>query len=141
MGFLSDVVSAPATSPRSLVRGISHATLGSGTFFSVVLRLPEPALARPGPIPVAAGWVFEPKLDGFRCLTCTHGRFRARSRRGWDMTALLPEIAASLPANLQLDGELVAWDGNGHPDFHRLSSRVLHGRSEIALTYMVFDVI
>jgi ATP-dependent DNA ligase len=34
-----------------------------------VLRLPEPMLARSGPIPAGSGWVFEPKLDGFRCPT------------------------------------------------------------------------
>ena len=66
-------------------------------------------LARAGAIPAGAGWRFEPKLDGFRCLVCTHGgRFRARSRRGWDMTKLLPEVAAALPTDVQLDGELVA---------------------------------
>src|SRR4051794_30597307 len=69
----------------------------------VVLRLPEPMLASPGAIPTGSGWVFEPKLDGFRCLTRTHGgRFRARSRRGWDMTSLLPDLGRALPPDLQL---------------------------------------
>jgi ATP-dependent DNA ligase len=67
-------------------------------------------LARSGALPTGAGWRFEPKLDGFRCLVCTHGgRFRARSRRGWDMTANLPELALSLRPDVQLDGELIAW--------------------------------
>lgn len=67
------------------------ATVGSGA----VLRLPESMLARAGAIPAVGGWSFEPKLDGFRCLVCTHdGRFRARSRRGWDMRKLLPELAS-----------------------------------------------
>ena len=52
----------------------------------MALRLPEPMLARAGAIPRGRGWTFEPKLDGFRCLVCTHAGFRARSRRGWDMT-------------------------------------------------------
>jgi bifunctional non-homologous end joining protein LigD len=94
----------------------------------VVLRLPEPMLARSGPIPHGRAWTFEPKLDGFRCMVCTHVLFRARSRRGWDMTPMLPELGAALPANVQLDGELVALDQDGRPDFHRLSSRMLHGR-------------
>jgi ATP-dependent DNA ligase len=63
--------------------------------------------------------MFEPKLDGFRCLVCTHGLFRARSRRGWDMTHLLPEFRRGLPLGVQLDGELVALDASGGPDFHR----------------------
>jgi bifunctional non-homologous end joining protein LigD len=69
------------------------------------------------------------------------GRFRARSRRGWNMSSLLPELAATLPANLQLDGEIVALDAEGVPDFHCLGSRLLHGRAGIALTFFVFDVL
>jgi bifunctional non-homologous end joining protein LigD len=107
----------------------------------VTLRLPEPMLARTGTIPHGRGWVFEPKLDGFRCLVCTHAGFRARSRRGWDMTHLLPEFRPSIPAGLQLDGELVALADDGRPDFHRLSSRMLHGRTGIAVTFFVFDVL
>ena len=63
----------------------------------MVLRLPEPMLARAGTIPHGRGWTFEPKLDGFRCLVCTHAGFRARSRRGWDMTHLLPEFRRASP--------------------------------------------
>ena len=71
------------------------------------MRLPEPTLARAGAIRRGRGWRFEPKLDGFRCLTCTHARFRARSRRGWNMTSLQPELEQTLPPDAQLDGELV----------------------------------
>jgi hypothetical protein len=93
----------------------------------VVLRLPEPTLARSDAIASGRGWIFEPKLDGFRCLVCTHATFHVRSRRGWDMTHLLPELRGCLPAGVQLDGELVALDETGRPDFHRLSARMLHG--------------
>ena len=55
--------------------------------------------------------------------------------------ALLPELAQTLPPNLQLDGELVAWDEDGHPDFDRLSRRMLHGDRSIPVTYVVFDVL
>jgi bifunctional non-homologous end joining protein LigD len=107
----------------------------------VALRLPEPMLARADLIPSGSGWTFEPKLDGFRCRVCTHAGFRARSRRGWDMSHLLPEFRRSLPERVQLDGELVALLEDGRPDFHRLSSRVLHGRAGIPLTLFVFDVL
>ena len=98
-------------------------------------------LARSGAIPTGRGWTFEPKLDGFRALVCTHARLRVKSRRGWDMTHLLPEFRPILPEGLQLDGELVALADDGRPDFHRLSSRMLHGRAGIALTLFVFDVL
>ena len=98
-------------------------------------------LARSGPVPTRAGWRFEPKLDGFRCLVCTHAGFRARSRRGWSMAPLLPELAKALPVDVQLDGGLVALDALGHPDFHRLGRRILHGAAAIPLTLYVFDVL
>src|SRR5436190_7534122 len=98
-------------------------------------------LARAGAIPSGVGWRYEPKLDGYRCLVCTHGRFRARSRRGWNMTSLLPELEAALPPDVQLDGELIALDAEGKPDFERLSERMLRRREGISVVYKVFDVL
>ena len=106
-----------------------------------MLRLPDPMLARADTIPRGPGWLFGPKLDGFRCMVCTHDGFQARSRRGWDMTPLLPDFADALPADLQLDGELVALDESGRPDFHLLSLRMLRDRPDVALTLFVFDVL
>ena len=91
--------------------------------------------------PKDKGWVFEPKLDGFRCVVCTHEVFGARSRRGWEMTPLLPELAHVLPLDVQLDGELVALADDGRPDFHRLSRRMLHRAEAIDVTFFVFDVL
>jgi len=56
------------------------------------------------------------------------------------MTPLLPEFATALPPDVQLDGELVAFDVDGRPDFHRLGARMLHGHVGIAVTLFVFDV-
>jgi bifunctional non-homologous end joining protein LigD len=107
-----------------------------------LLRLPDPMLARSGPIPAGRGWLYEPKLDGFRCLVCTHdGRFYARSRQRWDMTPLLPELAGVRPPDVQLDGELVAPGVDGLPDFHRLCQRMLHRDMSIPVTFFVFDVL
>jgi bifunctional non-homologous end joining protein LigD len=57
------------------------------------------------------------------------------------MTASLPELAESLPEDVQLDGELVALDAEGLPDFHRLGARMLHAKTGIAVTLFVFDVL
>jgi ATP-dependent DNA ligase len=57
------------------------------------------------------------------------------------MTSLLPELEDALPPNVQLDGELVAFDVDGKPDFHRLSERMLHRREGISIAYKVFDVV
>src|SRR5688572_32844729 len=94
-----------------------------------VLRLPAPMRSRPGPLPVGAGWSFEPKYDGFRAVISTENGLRVRSRRGWDMTPALPELE-NLPAGLVLDGELVAWKGH-EPHFPALCRRMLNGDTSI----------
>ena len=67
--------------------------------------------SRPGALPVGSGWSFEPKYDGFRAVISTEMAIRVRSRRGWEMGSLVPELE-SLPTGLVLDGELVAWRGS-----------------------------
>jgi ATP-dependent DNA ligase len=49
-------------------------------------------LARPGPLPSGSGWSFELKWDGFRAIVSTEDGLRVRSRRGWNMTPVLPEL-------------------------------------------------
>jgi hypothetical protein len=55
----------------------------------------------------------------------TTGGLRVRSRRGWNMTELVPEVA-DLPPRLVLDGELIAFGEDGLPSFPRLCARMLH---------------
>ena len=57
------------------------------------------------------------------------------------MTPLLPELEQALPTDVQLDGELDAFSGDGNPDFHLLCDRMLHCRADVPVTYMVFDVL
>ena len=50
-------------------------------------------LARSGRIPTRGDWVYEVKWDGFRAIVSTEREpLRVRSRRGWDMTPLLPKL-------------------------------------------------
>lgn len=63
-----------------------------------------------------------------------------RSRRGWPMAELVPELAR-LPAGLALDGELVAFGDDGRPSFPLLSARILHSKRTIAVKYVIFDVL
>ena len=103
-------------------------------------RHPEPMLAKSGPLPEGPDWRFELKLDGFRAIVSTTGGLRVRSRRGWRMESLLPELA-DLPPRLTLDGELVAWGDDKLPSFPRLCERMLHGRVGISIAFMIFDVL
>src|SRR3954464_14593021 len=99
-----------------------------------------PMLSGPGDVPTGPGWSFELKWDGFRALVSTEDGLRVRSRRGWNMTSLLPELE-DLPRGLVLDGELVSFNEQGDPHFPLLSRRVLHGDWTIPLRLMVFDVL
>jgi ATP-dependent DNA ligase len=85
-------------------------------------------------------WAYEVKWDGFRAIVSTEGRFRVRSRRGWDMTSLVPELAA-LPVFATLDGELCAFGPDGSPDFPLVCERMLMRRRGIAITYVVLDLL
>lgn len=78
--------------------------------------------------------------DGFRCPASRNGEFRAVSRRGWDMTSLLPDLV-ELPDGVAVDGELVAFGNDGLPSFPRLCDRMLHGRRGIEVMLIVFDVL
>jgi bifunctional non-homologous end joining protein LigD len=76
------------------------------------------------------GWLYEPKLDGYRALAVIHnGEARLHSRRGGlDLDTPFPDILSALRAqaveSMILDGELVAFDAHGRPSFHALQNTV-----------------
>jgi bifunctional non-homologous end joining protein LigD len=101
----------------------------------VSAALPEPLrpmLATAGEPPAGAGWAFEFKWDGVRAVVAADGdRIQLTSRNGNDVTLGYPELAGvGLGAGhrLLLDGELVALDPAGRPDFGLLQHR-MHVRS------------
>jgi bifunctional non-homologous end joining protein LigD len=104
-----------------------------------LLRIPEPMLARPGALPSGPAWSFELKWDGFRALVSTEAGLRVRSRRGWNMTPVLPELRR-LPKGLVLDGELVAWKGK-EPWFPNLRRRMLNSDMSVPVTFVAFDLL
>jgi bifunctional non-homologous end joining protein LigD len=83
-------------------------------------------------------WRYEPKLDGYRVIAFVQGSsVRLQSRRGLDLTACFPELAADLTAQaagqMILDGEIVALDAAGRPSFNALQNRAqLKSAAEIA---------
>src|SRR5438093_9996015 len=88
-------------------------------------------LAHSGPLPSGLGWSFELKWDGFRAIASTEDGLRVRSRRGWNMTSVLPKLR-KLPTGLLLDGELVAWKGHD-PWFPNVCRRVLNNDLSVPL--------
>ncbi|GGM16646.1 ATP-dependent DNA ligase [Promicromonospora citrea] len=120
----------------------------------------RPMLASPaqaGELHDPDSWMLEMKWDGFRTLAHVQddGTVRLVSRSGQDLTVTFPELAAlggqvdpdRLPA--VLDGEIVALDRDGRPDFRRLQHRanlrkehdVARARARVQVDLMLFDVL
>jgi DNA ligase D-like protein (predicted ligase) len=98
-----------------------------------------------------SGWLFERKLDGERCLTFrAGGRVQLASRNHNRITGTFPEVtdalAAQVPVDCILDGEIVAFD-RGQTSFARLQGRLgvtrpgSDLRREIPVSYYLFDVL
>lgn len=89
-----------------------------------------------------AGWVFEPKYDGWRVLARrAGGRVTLSSRNGVDLTKGEPGIAAALASlpggDFVVDGELVVLGKGGVPEFSLLQKRGEAGARPASL--ILFD--
>ena len=110
-----------------------------------VARLPAfiaPQLARSLEKPPAgAGWVHEIKFDGYRMQLRTVGnKAKLLTRKGLDWSGKFPEIVAAgakLPDGI-VDGEVVALDHTGAPDFAALQAAISDGKTK-DLVYFAFD--
>ncbi|MCX6400971.1 MAG: non-homologous end-joining DNA ligase [Propionibacteriales bacterium] len=111
-----------------------------------------PMLATPGThVPPGEEWRHEVKWDGVRALATIDGDVTLVSRNGNRITPAWPELV-SPPAGLAdtvLDGEIIALNDRGIPDFRVLAER-MHVRksatvarlaAQVPATYMVFDVL
>jgi bifunctional non-homologous end joining protein LigD len=79
--------------------------------------------------PKGPDWLYEVKYDGVRVVASRRDRdVQMIGRSGEDITKRYPEIAQALAAlatpRFTLDGEIIAEDENGHPQFGRLQSRM-----------------
>ena len=79
-------------------------------------------------------YIFEVKWDGLRCLLFRdpHGKVHIHDRGFNDLTAVVPEVTAAasrVPPGSVIDGEVVATDRDGRPDYHRLRQRLAGGDS------------
>jgi bifunctional non-homologous end joining protein LigD len=101
----------------------------------------------------AGGWSFEMKWDGIRAIaTVVGGTVRLATRNGIDVTATYPElasVASQVGGDAVLDGEIVALNTAGRPDFGRLQRRmkltkkadVERAMRDVPIQYLVFDVL
>ena len=113
----------------------------------------EPMLAKLArEMPEAAGLLFEPKWDGFRCIVFRDGNdLDLQSRNSRPLLRYFPELRdpllALLPARCVVDGELVVATERGL-DFdalqlrqHPAESRVRRLAAEIPASFVAFDLI
>ena len=93
-------------------------------------------------LPEDSDWTYEVKLDGYRAIGVkTSSETVLYSRNHKNFNKRFPQIAEALgdlPADTVIDGEVVALDESGRPDFHRLQ----HFTAEPSrLHYFVFDLL
>ncbi|MDI3564292.1 DNA ligase D [Bradyrhizobium sp. Arg816] len=93
--------------------------------------------------PAADGWCHEIKFDGYRVqLRVDDGEATLKTRKGLDWTdkfAAIAKEAGELP-DLMIDGEIVALDHNGAPNFSSLQAALSDGKTE-DLIFFAFDLL
>jgi len=92
--------------------------------------------------PSGSDWGHEVKFDGYRVqLRVEDGKVKLLTRKGLDWTGKFAAIAragAKLPDSI-IDGEVVALDHNGAPDFAGLQAALSDGKTD-ALIFFAFDL-
>ncbi len=103
-------------------------------------------------IPRGANWQYEPKWDGFRCLSFRKGdKVLLQSKAGQPLGRYFPELVAALQKldaeKFVLDGEIVILsDGQLSFDdlllrIHPAASRIQRLSRETPVTYLLFDML
>jgi len=94
--------------------------------------------------PTGGGWVHEIKFDGYRIqMRVENGAVTLKTRKGLDWTAkfgsAIPRAARELPDCL-IDGEIVALDHRGSPDFAGLQAALSEDKTD-DLIFFAFDLL
>jgi DNA ligase D-like protein (predicted ligase)/DNA ligase D-like protein (predicted polymerase) len=94
------------------------------------------------------GWLFEVKWDGYRVeAVIRDGKVELFTRNGNDASVYFPRLLDP-PTWIEareaiVDGEVVALDADGRPDFSLLQERISQGRTgrPVPLVYQAFDLL
>ncbi len=108
---------------------------------------PELALSRKS-LPTGEDYVYEVKLDGFRCIAFVDGEdVFLQSRNGRPLGRYFPELKFP-PGQYVLDGEIVVRNAAGREDFdalgqrvHPAASRVQRLAAETPAVFIAFDLL
>ncbi|MEO8811566.1 MAG: DNA ligase D [Caulobacteraceae bacterium] len=133
-----DAVWRSGDGPRGMDEDTTDARLAAMPSFV------EPQLCRPVQRPPAAsGWVHEIKFDGYRMqLRVAAGEAVLRTRKGLDWTGKFAAIAKAAGGlgDCLIDGEAVALDHDGAPDFADLQAAISAGATD-DLVFFAFDAL
>ena len=133
-------VKSPPSKGAQLLKVKAAPRLKAASLPGFIAPLLATAVDRP---PSGAGWGHEVKFDGYRLqVRIEGGRATVKTRKGLDWTDKFPAIAgaaARLPDGI-LDGEAVALDHNGAPDFPALQAALAEGKTD-DLIYFAFDLL
>jgi ATP-dependent DNA ligase len=92
-------------------------------------------------VPEGDAWTYELKLDGYRTIAVkSGGKLTLRSRRGTDMTKRFEDVVTGLigmPDETVIDGEVVALDEQGKPNFNLLQN---YRSADSHIMFYAFDV-
>ncbi|MBR1153593.1 DNA ligase D [Bradyrhizobium sp. JYMT SZCCT0428] len=94
--------------------------------------------------PAGGDWVHEIKFDGYRIqMRVEDGDVTLKTRKGLDWTAKFGPAISTAARNLSdclIDGEIVALDHRGSPDFAGLQAALSEGKSD-DLVFFAFDIL
>ena len=95
-------------------------------------------------VPSGSGWLHEMKYDGYRTLIAVGGgQAKAYTRTGLDWSdrfaSLVAAAARALPGPALIDGEVVALDAGGRPNFQALQASLKEGTGTLA--FFAFDLL
>ncbi len=94
-------------------------------------------------VPSGAGWQFEMKYDGYRCLAAVSGgKVKLYTRNGKDWTEqfgkLVPAFEGLTDGSALIDGEICAFDDKGRTDFSTLKDALSNNGP---LVFFAFDLL
>jgi bifunctional non-homologous end joining protein LigD len=142
-----DAAEARATNEQAERRSAAPKTSSKAAGTKQAARIPDfvsPELCTPVDRPPGGeGWCHEIKFDGYRVqLRVSGGEATLKTRKGLDWTEKFSSIAreASGLADSLIDGEIVALDHNGAPDFSMLQAAISDGKTDDLIFY-AFDLL
>lgn len=135
---------AEGVAARKNIRKVTKRSTPSSSSSAQIPKFTSPQLATlVDSVPTGSAWLHEVKYDGYRALIAVAGgKAKVFTRAGLDWTDKFPGIAEAAAAldvgSALIDGEIVAFDAKGRPDFSTLQATIKSGGK---MTCFAFDLL